>query len=122
MPSPISVVMLGASGAVGADARSRSFYLRTEGELQEAIAVLGFERVSFFQPSMILTPTNRYGVGQAVLLAVWPVLSGLMQGGWRSYRGIAVADLGLAMAKNVLQPKRGAETLQWDQFQSLIAA
>jgi uncharacterized protein YbjT (DUF2867 family) len=107
--------------AVGADARSRSFYLRTKGELQEAIVALGFERVSFFQPSMILTPTNRYGLGQALLLAVWPAVSVLMQAGWRSYRGIAVADLGLAIARNVLLPKQGAETLQWDQFQSLIA-
>jgi uncharacterized protein YbjT (DUF2867 family) len=42
--------------AVGADATSRSFYLKTKGELQNAIIALGFERTSFFQPSMILTP------------------------------------------------------------------
>lgn len=108
--------------SVGADARSRSFYLRTKGELQEAIAALGFERVSFFQPSMILTPTNRYGLSQGVLLAVWPTLSVLLQGGLRQYRGIAVADLGLAIARNVLKPNQGAETLQWDAFEGLIAA
>ena len=107
--------------SVGANARSRSFYLRTKGELMDGIAALGFERVSIFQPSMILTPTNRYGLSQGVLLAVWPTLSVLLQGGLRQYRGIAVADLGLAIAKNVLQPKQGSEVLQWDAFQSLVA-
>ncbi len=108
--------------SVGADAQSRSFYLRTKGELLDAIAALGFERVSIFQPSMILTPANRYGLSQGVLLAVWPTLSVLLQGGLRQYRGVAVADLGLAIAKNVLKPGRGPETLQWDAFQSLIAS
>jgi uncharacterized protein YbjT (DUF2867 family) len=37
-------------GSVGANARSRFFYLRSKGELEEAIAKLGFERVSFFRP------------------------------------------------------------------------
>lgn len=108
--------------SVGADARSHFFYLRTKGELQQAIAALGFERVSFVQPSMILTPTNRYGLVSALFLAVWPALSVLMQGSWRKYRGITVANLGLAIAKNVLNPKQGTQTLQWDEFQSLIAA
>ena len=48
--------------AVGANARSPSFYLRTKGELQEALIALKFERLSLIQPSMILTPTNRYGI------------------------------------------------------------
>ena len=59
-------------GSVGADARSRSFYLRTKGELQQALTDLSFARLSLFNPSMILTPTNRYGFSQAVTLAIWP--------------------------------------------------
>ena len=46
-------------GAVGTDSKSRSFYLRIKGELEEALVALNFERLSLFQPSMILTPTNR---------------------------------------------------------------
>lgn len=102
--------------AVGANAQSRSHYLRTKGELQEAITALGFERVSFFQPSMILTPTNRYGVSQALLLAAWPVVSQCMHGGLRKYRGIAVDTLGRAIAKNAVTSGQGVEVLQWSQF------
>lgn len=102
--------------AVGADAKSKSHYLRTKGELQDAIIALGFERVSFFQPSMILTPTNRYGFSQGLMLAVWPSLSVVLQGGLRKYRGINVATLGCAIAKNAVISGQGTEILQWNEI------
>ena len=106
-------------GAAGADARSRSFYLRIKGELRDALTALNFERLSVFQPSMILTPTNRYGVSQALILALWPSLSRLMIGPLRKFRGVRVETLGAAMAKNLATSAKGAETLHRDAFQPL---
>ncbi|MGF1533557.1 MAG: NAD(P)H-binding protein [Bernardetiaceae bacterium] len=40
--------------SVGADARSASFYLKTKGELEEAVQGLGFERLHIFRPSFLL--------------------------------------------------------------------
>jgi len=60
--------------SVGISPKSKSFFLRTKGELVEALKALNFERLSIFMPSMILTPTNRYGFSQALTLAVWPKL------------------------------------------------
>jgi uncharacterized protein YbjT (DUF2867 family) len=105
--------------AVGANARSSSFYLKTKGELQDAIAALHFERVSFFQPSMILTPSNRYGLSQAVLLKTWPLISKLLLGPLRSYRGIPIANLAKAMATNILASGAANETLRCDQMNAL---
>jgi uncharacterized protein YbjT (DUF2867 family) len=106
-------------GAAGADSRSQSFYLRTKGELRDALTALNFERLSLFQPSMILTPTNRYGVSQALILALWPTLSHLMIGPARKYRGVRVETLGAAMAKNLITSGKGVETLHWDAFTPL---
>ena len=106
-------------GAAGADLRSRSFYLRTKGQLRDALLALNFERLSLFQPPMILTPTNRYGVSQALLLALWPALSHLMLGPTRKYRGIRVEALGAAMANNLATVGQGTETLHWDEFKAL---
>ena len=88
-------------GAVGADSKSRAFYRRVKGELEEALVALNFERLSLFQPSMILTPTNRYGIQQALALAFWPGLSRLLIGPTRKYRGIRIEALGAAMANNL---------------------
>jgi uncharacterized protein YbjT (DUF2867 family) len=105
--------------AVGANAGSSSLYLRTKGELEQSLKNLGFARLSLFQPSMILTPTNRYGLSQALILAWWPRLDPLLRGAWRKYRGIRVATLGAAMARNVLKQERGLEVLQWEDFVAL---
>jgi uncharacterized protein YbjT (DUF2867 family) len=102
-------------GSVAADPASRSFYLKSKGELRDAIAKLGFARFSAFQPSMLITPANRYGFSQAVTLAVWPLLSPLMIGGLSKYRGIAVETLGAAMAENIRSGAPGVEILHWRQ-------
>ena len=108
-------------GAVGADSQSRSFYLRIKGELNNALMALHFQRLSVFQPSMILTPTNRYGLSRALTLAFWPSLSRLMLGPMRKFRGVRVETLGAAMAHNLGTSGKGAEMLQWDQFARLAA-
>lgn len=107
-------------GSVAADPRSRSFYLRSKGLLREAIAGLGFARFSCFQPSVLITPRNRYGLSQAVVLALWPGLSRLMLGPARRYRGIRVEDLGKAMARHLAKPGAGNAVLHWDDFQALL--
>ena len=109
-------------GSIGANSKSRSFYLRTKGEIEDGLHALGFPRLSLFRPSMILTPTNRYGLSQALVLAVWPRLKPLLAGPLRPYRGIPIDQLGRAMANNIRGDKSGTETLQWDDFVSLSEA
>ena len=109
-------------GSVGAHSKSSAFYLRTKGELQDALIALNFERLSLFQPSMILTPTNRYGFSQALVLAFWPKLSGLLFGRLRKYRGIRVETLGAALAKNLMTTGQGVEILQWEQFMKVMGS
>jgi uncharacterized protein YbjT (DUF2867 family) len=107
--------------SVGIDANSSSFYLRTKGELVEELKALNFDRLSIFQPSMIITPENRYGVSQALTLAAWPVIDKLFFGGARKYKGIKVEYLGGAMARNVFTTGSGDEFLVYDDFLELIA-
>ncbi|CAM4156304.1 NAD(P)H-binding protein [Zobellia nedashkovskayae] len=102
--------------SVGISPTSSSFYLRTKGELVEALKALHFDRLSIFEPSMILTPTNRYGIGQAITLKVWPLLKPILLGGLRKYRGVPVHILGQAMANNIYNKGDVYEVLQWDDF------
>ena len=106
-------------GSVGANPRSKSFYLRTKGELEEELRALGFERLSLFRPSMILTPENRYGVTQALALAIWPRLRPILVGRLRKYRGIPVEELGRAIALNLRTETIGPEVLDWDAIDRL---
>ena len=102
--------------SVAADPQSRNFYLRTKGELREALVALNFERLSIFQPSVIVTPTNRYGWSQGLTLAVYPALSHLMLGSLSKFRGITMETLGRAMAANLVTRSSGPEILHWREF------
>ena len=106
--------------SVGVSTSSRSFFLRTKGELIEELEELNFDRLSIFQPSMILTPINRYGLSQAIVLKVWPMLDFMLQGKAQKYRGIKVDELGKAIANNIFTAGVGTEYLQYDQFKSLV--
>jgi len=112
--------------SVGIDSKSFSFYLRTKGELVNELESLQFDRLSIFQPSMILTPKNRYGILQGILLLTWPLLNPILLGSLKKYRGIKVDKLGKALAKNIFQMKKdlpaaqrkaGFEVLTWKEFQ-----
>jgi uncharacterized protein YbjT (DUF2867 family) len=103
-------------GSVAADPHSRSVYLQSKGRLRDAIVALGFARFSCFQPSMLITDTNRYDAVQGLMLKVWPVLSHFLVGPLKKYRSIHVRDLGRSMAFNVFTRKTGYEILQWPDF------
>lgn len=106
--------------SVDINAKSYSFYLRSKGELVDAIQALEFDRFSVFQPSMILTPGNRYGIVQGVTLKVWPLLNPVLRGKFKKYRGVKVKQLGKAMAYQVFTKQTGSvERLKWSDFQEL---
>ena len=107
--------------SVGADAGSRIFFARSKGELEDGLRALAFDRLSLFHPSMILTPKNRYGLSQALTLAIWPRLTPLFQGPMKKLRGIPVARLGRAIAQDALRDRPGEATYEWPEIMDLSA-
>lgn len=105
--------------SVGVDSSSMNYYMRAKGELNEELVKLNFERLSIFQPSMILTPQNRYGWTQGIALTIWPKLDYVLHKGYRKYRGIKVDMLGKSIANNVFLEKAGVEYLHYDNFLKL---
>ncbi len=69
---------------------------------------------------MILTPTNRYGWSQALLLKLWPLVSLLLIGSLSQFKGIGVEELGSSMAISaVTDEEPGEKTLCWKEFKDL---
>jgi uncharacterized protein YbjT (DUF2867 family) len=107
--------------ALGANAQSSFFYPKVKGQLEEGLRDLKFDQLRLFQPSMILTPTNRYDLMQGILLKVWPLLNPLLIGPLSKARGIRVAELGRAMALGaVIDAEPGVKILHWEDFKALI--
>ncbi len=110
---------LAVVSALGADARSRIFYNHVKGEMQAAIAALGFESVTIVQPSLLLgdrgvlgQPLRAGEVWAARLLA--PVM-GLVP---RSVRPISAERVAGAMLAAVLAGAPGVRVLRSGQMQA----
>lgn len=76
--------------SVGAAAGSSNFYLRVKGEMEAGIESLGFERVDFLQPGLLLGDRggqSRPGERIGQLLA--PLYNPLLRGPLHRYRAIA---------------------------------
>jgi uncharacterized protein YbjT (DUF2867 family) len=106
--------------AVGANPRSRIYYTWLKGQVEERAKAEGFPRASFFRPSMLVTPTNRFGFTQGVMLAVFPFIDPLLVGPLSRFHSITVSDLGKAMVRHAERPGAGVEVLEWKEFQAVL--
>jgi uncharacterized protein YbjT (DUF2867 family) len=89
---------LGVVSAMGADPQSRIFYNRVKGELEEALAGLGFEGLVIARPSLLVGDRRALGQpersGEKVAERVSRWLRPLIP---RHYRAIAAADVAAAL-------------------------
>lgn len=99
--------------AVAADANSPSRYVRVKGDAEAAMKAPGFDRVSLFRPSLLVTKEIRYGLQDTLTQGIFPLLSPFLPS---RFHQITVEDLGRAMRVNAERPGSGVETLQYAEF------
>jgi uncharacterized protein YbjT (DUF2867 family) len=87
--------------ALGADKKSSSFYLKTKGEIEEALIALNFDQLSIYRPSL-LHAKNRGEFRLLEALAYWPLsLAGLLPFTLtKRYKPVFVERLAATMIKN----------------------
>ena len=76
--------------SIGADANSSSFYLRTKGELEQKLSALGFSKLVSVRPSLILGNRGEFRFGEKLGVVLDSILSPLMIGSLKKYRGVHV--------------------------------
>lgn len=95
-------IKLGVVSAMGAQARSRVFYNRVKGELEQAVQQLGFEGVVIARPSFLAGDRASLGQperrGEALALSVSRWLAPLIP---RDLRSIPAADVAAALLRTV---------------------
>lgn len=91
--------------AAGADARSRSLYMRVKGETEEALGRIGFKRVDILRPGLLRGErVDDLRLAERAALFAAPLIDPLLSGKWERYRSIdaglvAEAALGLALRR-----------------------
>lgn len=110
---------LGLVTAMGADPHSRIFYNRVKGEVEQAVAQLGFETLVIARPSMLVgdrsavhQPERR---GEVIAAAISKALRPLIPA---NYRAIHVRDVAQALVAAVARGAAGRQLLLSGQMQS----
>lgn len=107
--------------SIGADARSRTFYTRVKGEMEEAISRLPIPGVSIFRPSFLSgerkegRPMERLAIGVGELLGALPLAA------IRKYRPIPAATVARAMARAAREGPKGVKVYESSRIHELGA-
>ncbi len=84
--------------SIGASARSANFYLRTKGEVEEALGAMGFERVDILRPGLLTGERKGpFRAGEAIAMIAAPLTDALMLGHMRRYRSIPATTVARAI-------------------------
>jgi uncharacterized protein YbjT (DUF2867 family) len=94
--------------SVGADAGSRNFYLRTKGEMEQALRSLGFDRLDILRPGLLRGergPERRPGERLGIMIS--PLMNLVLRGRFARYAAIDASVVANAIAALVERGERG---------------
>jgi len=93
--------------SVGASSQSKKFYLRTKGEMEEAVTGLGFTSVDILQPSLLLGPRKELRFLEIAGQVFAPLINPLLTGSREAYRAVQAETVAKAMLGAARRGTRG---------------
>lgn len=107
--------------SIGADASSSALYLKTKGQVEDAVAKLGFPRLSILRPSLLLGDRQESRPGEKWAQVLTPVLSPLLVGKLARYRPIPAASVARALRKIAAGAGSGTRIYESTELSQLAA-
>jgi uncharacterized protein YbjT (DUF2867 family) len=105
--------------SIGANTKSRTFYLRTKGETEQAIEKLGFPALHIFRPSFLLGRRQEIRLGELIAYILVPVFYFFLHGSWRKYRPIKAGNVAKAMINAAINAPSGTHVYESDAIKEL---
>ncbi|WP_260922543.1 NAD(P)H-binding protein [Novosphingobium sp. 9] len=107
--------------STGADAASGNFYLRTKGEVEQAVQALGFARVDVMRPGVLRGPRSEFRPMELVARITAPAVDlAILRGQWRRFRSMPARRLAAAMLALTRQREPGVFVHDWDAVDTLL--
>jgi uncharacterized protein YbjT (DUF2867 family) len=98
--------------AVGAKSRSRVFYSRVKGELEDALKGLGYRSVTILRPSLLLGDRLKSRFGEEIAKRVGWILPG-------KYRPVLARDVARVLVLCAKQDVTGVRIIESDEIREL---
>lgn len=104
--------------AMGANARSKIFYNRTKGEMEQAVLYQKIPNTYILRPSLILGPRNEKRLGESLGAVVMKISNALLIGSLKKYRAIEADSIANAMLK-LAKSEHQTQIVNSDMIQKL---
>ncbi len=108
--------------AVGADPRSRVFYSRVKGEVEDALRRLQFEGLHIFRPSLLVGSRAQSRPAEKLAMVLSPLVAWMLMGPLARYRPIRAATVARAMVRAAHPAQPGVHIYEGNGIRRLGAA
>jgi uncharacterized protein YbjT (DUF2867 family) len=105
--------------AAGADPKSKNFYLRTKGEMEEALVGVGFPSLDILQPSLLVGWRGEIRPLELLGSVLMPLINPFLTGKREPFRAIPARTVAAAMAGVTRSGRRGVQRYTHSAIHSL---
>jgi uncharacterized protein YbjT (DUF2867 family) len=105
--------------SAGADTRSRIFYLRTKGEMEQQLVELGFPAVDILQPGLLFGWRRELRPAELAAMVLMPLVNLFLVGNHAARRGISARDVAAAMIAAARSGRRGVYRYTYPAIRAL---
>ena len=105
--------------SLGADPKSRVFYSRTKGEMEQQVREMGIPHTYILQPSFITGDRKENRLGEKIGIVLFKILAIALIGGLRKYRAIEAKTIAEAMLYLAYDLPVDKEVIMSDEIQLL---
>ncbi|XOV66398.1 MAG: NAD(P)H-binding protein [Fluviicola sp.] len=104
--------------SVGADAKSSNFYLKTKGEMENAVLSKNIPNILILRPSLIVGDRDERRMGERISIWFMKVLNPLLFGSLKKYRSIKAEKIAAGMIL-LANSKKNQQIFQSNEIQAL---
>ncbi len=101
----------------GANAKSKNFYLKLKGEIENSIIELGLKSCLIFRPSLLLGKRNEFRFGEIIAQKFMPLISFLMKS---NYKPIKATDVAKSILNETRKKMKGYKIYHYNDILSVL--
>jgi uncharacterized protein YbjT (DUF2867 family) len=105
--------------SAGADPRSKYFYLRTKGEVEESLAALGFTSLDILRPSALIGWRREPRWAELAAMSFLPLVNPFLTGSREQWRAIPARVVASAMLGAARSGRRGIYRYTYSSIRDL---
>lgn len=103
--------------SVGANSKSRNFYLQLKGEIEEAVKATGLQSVSIMRPSVLLGDRKEFRLGEKISKGIMAAFSFLIPSKYKAVHGRDVAKAMIILATKKME---GTQVYQYHEIKKTL--